>query len=226
MNLAKHSYLYLLELPLVLHIPSLHAIAVHAGLLPNDPLKSSSDASQPLVSASSLGVDTEVARTSEEISILIDVPQNQDPWTLLNMRSVYTTGKRKGKVTKSSKNGTPWSDVWKDEMQRCNGPGKWFGEAIDEWTAEHSETEDEVLDEVEDAATDELAGQGEVGRQLGRREELLSELDCSPVTVIYGHAGELIRSASVETDANLAGRGLDIKPFSKGLDSGCVVSEP
>lgn len=129
-------------------------------------------------------------------------------------------------MTKSSKNGTPWSDVWKDEMQRCNGPGKWFGEAIDEWTAEHSETEDEVLDEVEDAATDELAGQGEVGRQLGRREELLSELDCSPVTVIYGHAGELIRSASVETDANLAGRGLDIKPFSKGLDSGCVVSEP
>lgn len=164
---------------------------MHAGLLPHDPHKSLSDSSQPLVSASSFGVNSDDARISEEISILLDVPQNREPWTLLNMRSIYTSGKRKGKITQSSKKGTPWSDVWKAEMERCEGKGKWFGEELDEWSAEHKEVEDEVLEDEENGEGDELAGQDEASRSRGRDEgdDMLSSLRCSPVTVIYGHAG-------------------------------------
>jgi len=163
---------------------------------------------------------------SEELSILLDVPQNQEPWTLLNMRSIFTSGKRKGKVTKSSKKGTAWSDIWNQEMQRCDGPGKWFGEEIDEWTAEHEENQDGGLESQEDGEGDELAGQGEIRGRRGKRKadkNDLSAVDCSPVSVIYGHAGMSGRIYRVCADWILAGRGLDIKPFSKGLDTGCVV---
>jgi hypothetical protein len=41
-------YDYLLRLPLVLHLPSLHAFVVHAGILPHDPHHSVSATRQPL----------------------------------------------------------------------------------------------------------------------------------------------------------------------------------
>jgi hypothetical protein len=65
--------------------------------------------------------------------------------------------------------------------------------------------------------------------------ESLPRLNCSPLTVIYGHAGQYTRNRSrsirmilADTRSSLllvtfaAGRGLDIKQYSKGLDSGCV----
>jgi len=139
------------------------------------------------------------------------------------MRSIYTSGKRKGKVTKSSKKGTPWSEVWDGEMGRCNGEGKWFGEELDEWAAEHGSEEDGGLEIEEDAEVDELKRQD--GRGLVERDEVLAAMNCSPVTVIYGHAGGSRGLCPGEwMPINAAGRGLDIKPFSKGLDTGCVVS--
>ena len=46
--MTREEYLYLLNLPLVLHIPSLHTFVVHAGVLPYDPHHSISSIRQPL----------------------------------------------------------------------------------------------------------------------------------------------------------------------------------
>ncbi|KAK8849385.1 hypothetical protein IAR55_004717 [Kwoniella newhampshirensis] len=219
--LPKRTYLYLLELPLVLHLPSLHTVIVHAGLLPYDPLKSNNDPSQPLVQYSNVTSDMSATaiRNSEEMSILFDIPQNQDPWNLINIRSVYTKGKKKGQITKSGKKGTPWSAIWKEQMGRCTGLGHWAVEGLGEWSVEHEHVDDPQLEDVEDGEMDETKtnekrqkpgspeAAGAASGVAGGTTAPEDQLGCSPVTVIYGHA---------------AGRGLDIKPFSKGIDTGCV----
>ena len=189
--MSKDQYKYLVDLPLTLHIPSLHTFVVHAGILPHDPLKSISDPSQPLVAAAETdAVSSEAARLQEELSLMFDIPQNTDPWTLINMRSVYTKGKKKGKITKSQQKGTPWSEIWQSEMSRCVGKGSQSDEPDDNYTSEDS---------------DESTLRKGKGKGKGKNDDL----ECYPVSVIYGHA---------------AGRGLDIKDFSKGIDTGCVVS--
>ena len=180
--MSRKHYDYILSLPLVLHIPSLHTFVVHAGLLPHNPHKSLSDPTQPLIAASdSFIADVDTARMAEELSILLDVPQNADPWTLMNMRSVYTHGQKKGRVSKSAKKGSPWSELWKEEMKRCTGQGYWEDSADDE---EGVGVVEELVD-ADEGDDDELQEQ----RDRGAEEEL-SKLKCSPVTVIYGHAGE------------------------------------
>jgi hypothetical protein len=140
------------------------------------------------------------SRTSEELSILHNVAQNTVPWNLINMRSVRTKGKRKGEPTKSSKKGKPWSKLWNKQMGRCRGPGLWEDQAeLEAETWEEADEDAAQKDEVEQRDDDDES-EDEVDEEA---------LRCSPVSVIYGHA---------------AGRGLDIKPFSKGIDTGCVVS--
>lgn len=194
-HLSGSSYRYLTELPLVLHLPSLHSFVVHAGLLPHNPLKALEDASQPLLIADTTANDTSTdilssSRASEELSIIRDVPQNTVPWNLINMRSIRTKGKKKGQPTKSSNKGTPWSKLWKKEMARCRGPGAWQVEDLltEEW--EENDVEVDENDELEDRieARDEDEDE-EHGLEDGVEE---SGLKCSPVTVIYGHAGRSI----------------------------------
>lgn len=91
---------YLRSLPLILHIPRLHGFVVHAGLLPLDPNRSATNLRQPLahvpVMDVSLVEDDEAVqkakllkmRTRQEGAVLEDIPQNTDPWVLLNMRSL------------------------------------------------------------------------------------------------------------------------------------------
>ena len=171
--MTKDQYKYLVDLPLALHIPSLHSFVVHAGMLPHNPLKSLEDPSQPLVAASETDSATpDAARLKEELSLLRDIPQNTDPWTLINMRSVYTKGKKKGKITKSTKKGTPWSELWREEMERCTRENSLI--AADDAVKELEDRDDEDDDVA-------VSGQG---------KHKLRKLQCSPVTVIYGHAGE------------------------------------
>lgn len=182
--LSKSSYKYLLDLPLVLHFPSLHTFVVHAGLLPHDPLKALSEPSQPL-SIADTTMNASSARSEEEISILHDIPQNTVPWNLINMRSVRTKGKRKGEPTKSSSKGKPWSKLWNKQMGRCHGPGAW-------------ESSEDIESETWEDAEDDVAQQDEVDKRDDGDDSDDSDdddveedsLKCSPVTVIYGHAGE------------------------------------
>lgn len=130
------------------------------------------------------------------------------------MRSVRTKGKKKGQPTKSSNKGKPWSDLWKKEMARCTGPGAWAesGDVDEEWEEDGSEADE----------------QNDQDATLQKRDDddvEESKLKCSPVTVIYGHAGASTNTAHRRLKLMAsAGRGLDIKPFSKGIDTGCVVS--
>ena len=97
--------------------------------------------------------------------MLFDVPQNTDPWTLMDMRSVY--GKKLDKVTSDGKVGTPWSDVWNQEIQRCTRS-----------SGKRSFDDDEEEDQVE------------IQKKKKKGKGKFSKIDCSPVSVIYGHAGK------------------------------------
>jgi hypothetical protein len=174
-------------------------MVVHAGLLPYDTTKPFSDASQPLIqadsAASSANYDADLSRTSSELSILFDVPQNTVPWNLMNIRSVKSKGTHKGDPTKSGSKGTPWSKIWNEEMKKCKGPGSWFADGMGEYEVEHEQEEDESIEEEED---DEM-----------KRDEVDEEkLKCSPMTIIYGHAGGyLFQSARMVADVSWTGIG-------------------
>ena len=204
---------YLFSLPLVLHVPHLHFFVAHAGLLPSDPRLPPTDRSQPLAHAPTLAQKSAAAsehaaeddrvllsrlqahllaqessadssslftqrrpsrdldtralgdlRRAQESAILSDVPQNRDPWVVLNMRSVT----KKHKVTRNGDKGTPWSKLWNRDMDACRG--------FDAGVATRPKPGD-------------------------------YELPCRPATVVYGHA---------------ATRGLDVKRWSMGLDTGCL----
>ncbi|WVN87040.1 uncharacterized protein L203_102216 [Cryptococcus depauperatus CBS 7841] len=211
-EISSPSYHYLLSLPLVLHFPGLHSFVVHAGLLPSNPLKLSSDNSQPLVqfsNQSTISPSSTSSRKQEELAFL-QVPQNKLPWNLINMRSVFTKGKKKGEVTSSSKDGTPWSEVWNKEMSHCTGSGAWTTEGRQERRLEEEQEDNMKLEQQGSGAptSDKRTRRQNTGASSAEKRESKSDsMDCSPVTIVYGHA---------------AGRGLDIKPWTKGIDTGCV----
>lgn len=125
-DMSRTHYDYLCSLPLVLHAPTAHTFFVHAGLLPADPKRKISDPKQPLSHwpTPANPEDDDVAlRGLQEMSLLNDIPQNHDPWVVMNMRSLS----KKGKVKKGKK-GTPWAELWNDVMSRCSGvPADAFG---------------------------------------------------------------------------------------------------
>lgn len=223
------------EVPLVNWVRSVHAFVAHAGLLPADPKVKMDDARQPLARVPSMGSeavngrhvaggveennvvapgseDTQVPlessrptdlnvnvttqwdipalRRLQERAILTDVPQNTEPWVVLNMRSV----KDSGKVTRKMDIGTPWSDLWADAMGRCRG----FG------LSGEDEAFDSYAQGLEDADVDRDI---ETFKKHGSKKY---KLKCYPSTVVYGHA---------------ATRGLDIKRWSFGLDTGCLYGQ-
>ncbi|KAG9315190.1 Metallo-dependent phosphatase-like protein [Chiua virens] len=112
-KMSKAHYNYLRSLPLVLYSPKAHAYFVHAGLLPADPTRKLGDPKQPLSHWPATGKDD---RGLQERALLNEIPQNQDPWVLLNMRSLAKDG-----TIKDGKKGTPWADLWNDVMGSCSG---------------------------------------------------------------------------------------------------------
>ena len=184
-DMSAAEFQYLLDLPLRLYVPSAHVFIVHAGMLASDPQYPYYDERQPLARVPTLlatDADTsklnktknevESLRKLQDLSLLTLIPQNLDPWVVLNIRSV-----KDGKVYKKKGKGrTPWSDLWNQEMNRCVGYNQ------------------EVTHDAVDGDSKEISGRKKA-------------LPCYPSTVIYGHA---------------AARGLDLKRWSIGLDSGCV----
>ena len=184
-DMSATDFQYLLDLPLRLYVPSAHVFIVHAGMLASDPQYPYYDERQPLARVPTLLAtdantskpnktknEVESLRKLQDLSLLTLIPQNLDPWVVLNIRSV-----KDGKVYKKKGKGrTPWSDLWNYEMNRCEGYNG------------------EVTHDAVDGDSKELSGRKKA-------------LPCYPSTVIYGHT---------------AARGLDLKRWSIGLDSGCV----
>ncbi|KAI0690174.1 Metallo-dependent phosphatase-like protein [Cytidiella melzeri] len=211
------------EVPLVNWVRSLHAFVAHAGVLPGDPTLDMDDRRQPLARVprevgegrvrgedgkkfpvrsqgqrplrlskptslnASAGMDIPSLRRLQEQAILTRVPQNTDPWVVLNMRSVMDDGD----VTRKMDEGTPWSDLWADAMRRCKGFGI-LGEN-ELYSASGEDLEEEETD-------------GDDGKSESHTFKK-HKLRCYPSTVVYGHA---------------ATRGLDVKRWSFGLDTGCL----
>lgn len=112
---------YLLGLPLRLYIPHVHAFVVHAGMLPADPRYPLDDAKrQPMARIPTLPRhrhgDVDELRYLQETSLLSCVPQNTDPWVVLNMRNILD-----GKPTRQKREGTFWTSIWKEQMDSCVG---------------------------------------------------------------------------------------------------------
>ncbi|KAG6335666.1 hypothetical protein ID866_3424 [Astraeus odoratus] len=115
--MSREHYDYLRSLPIVMHAPNGHTFFVHAGMLAADPNRKPTHPSQPLSHwPSTRTTKKTVIRSLQETALLQDVPQNKDPWVLLNMRGV----EEDGTVTKES-GGTPWPELWNDVMDRCGG---------------------------------------------------------------------------------------------------------
>ena len=94
--MSAYEYAYLLSLPLVLHIPELHTFVVHAGVLPLDPHRSVTSSRQPLAHVPERIRDVNIEgnkevtilRHAQERAVLADIPQNSDPWVILNIRGL------------------------------------------------------------------------------------------------------------------------------------------
>lgn len=173
--MSRSQYSYLRSLPLVLYAPAGHVFFVHAGLLAADPSRKPTHPKQPLSHWPLIKQrkhDIAAIQKAQGLALLSEIPQNQDPWVVQNLRSV----RKKGKPTRSSNKGTPFSDLWNEIMSKCSG------------------------------FHDSNARLGSVTRLTGYQGSQLTHLPCYPSTVVYGHA---------------AGRGLDVKRWSIGLDSGC-----
>lgn len=188
-DMSAAEFQYLLDLPLRLYVPSAHVFIVHAGLLASDPQYPYHNRRQPLARVPKLmATDTDTSKPNkskheveslrklQDLSLLTLIPQNLNPWVVLNIRSVNL---KNGKVSKKNGKGTPWSDLWNLEMNRCVGYNL------------------ELRHDAVDGGSEEITG----------RKDLKQALPCYPSTVIYGHAAK---------------RGLDLKRWSIGLDSGCV----
>ena len=118
-DMTLEHYDYLRSLPLVLYVPTAHTYFVHAGLLAADPTRDPSDPKQPLShlpTTTNPEEDVLALRHLQELALLNEIPQNQDPWVLMNMRSLSKDGK-----PTDAKKGTPWSDLWHDVMDGCSG---------------------------------------------------------------------------------------------------------
>jgi len=120
--MSKRDYEYLLSLPLVLLIPSEHAFLVHAGLLPYDPKLSVTSKRQPLahlpkIPSGLIGDHLLALRNAQELAILDDIKQNNNPWVVLNIRNL----RKDGTVSRTTKKGKAWMELWKGMMARCVG---------------------------------------------------------------------------------------------------------
>ncbi|EGO24173.1 hypothetical protein SERLADRAFT_467065 [Serpula lacrymans var. lacrymans S7.9] len=118
--MSQDHYEYLASLPLILHAPEAHTYFVHAGLLAYDLKHKPSHPDQPLSHFPTLPqahTNVSLLRSLQEKALLSDIPQNKDPWVLMNMRSI----KKNGKITKSNTKGSPWAKSWNRIMDRCSG---------------------------------------------------------------------------------------------------------
>ncbi|KAG2149076.1 Metallo-dependent phosphatase-like protein [Suillus bovinus] len=93
--MSPEHFEYLSSLPLVLRSPNGHMVFVHA----DD------------------HHDVAKLRNLQELAVLTEIPENKDPWTLTNIKSVTDTGI----ASPSPKRGTPWSQLWNDTMSKCSG---------------------------------------------------------------------------------------------------------
>jgi len=192
-DMSEKEFQYLLHLPLRLYIPSVHAFIVHAGLLPADPRYSFEDSKkQPLARVPSLPRRPTIEIGTDSDLISSNMKYNK---TIENLRNLQELSL----LTRIPQNTDPWvtlnmRSVVGDKISRKSNEGV-------PWTKLWNQHMRSCSGYKETRA----AGRDVDGDGNFNSDKL--HLSCYPSTTIYGHA---------------AGRGLVVKRWSFGLDSGCV----
>ncbi|GAA6059149.1 hypothetical protein JCM10212_003896 [Sporobolomyces blumeae] len=235
-HLTTEDFDYLQGLPLTLWVDELNSFVVHAGLVPWSESPSSalstdsSELPQTLASTSPLSFSpppslVSTISSSLHASVLL-TPQNTDPFTLLNMRTLTLTLSSSSPGTSSSsssssKGSNGFSKVkgppteWK-VSSKSRKAGKSSQPWWSVWESAMKVYEKEYLvdnDEEDESGSgfendDEYGGEEERRKRSVRtgRASLAEEMG-GGVGVVYGH---------------WAGQGLQVQGHSVGLDSGCV----
>jgi len=198
-DMSETQFQYLLSLPLRLYIPSAHAYIVHAGLLPSDPRYSFEDIKrQPLAHVPSLTQQPTVDEIGENShSVSSSTKTNKTIERLRNLQEISL-------LTQIPQNTDPWvtlnmrSIVGVKISRRPKEGVPW----TNIWNQHMNSCSGfkHTLAEVRDA-------NGDVYFNTTEENMVKLRLSCYPFTTIYGHA---------------ASRGLVVKRWSFGLDSGCV----
>lgn len=196
-NLSPEDFQYLSSLPLVIHLPSIHTFMVHAGLLPMDPAHHLRSGVQPLAHAPESLPENPTAEDIERA-------RNEQELSLLtdiepNQNPFLKLNMRDVHDLEPTRRGpedhednVPWSELWNSVIKRCKGFNSTDSGEKSRFSSQDTSLDDEVL----------LRPESDIS-QLRQRKPL----PCHPITVVYSHA---------------SGRGLDLKKWSKGLDTGCV----
>jgi hypothetical protein len=198
-DMSETQFQYLLRLPLRLYIPSAHVYIVHAGLLPSDPRYSFEDIKrQPLAHVPSLTQRPTIDEIGEDShSVSSSTKTNKTIERLRNLQEISL-------LTQIPQNTDPWVTL---NMRSVVGVkiSRRPKEGVP-WTNIWNQHMSSCLG-FKHTLADVRDGNGDV--YFNTTEENMDKLhlSCYPFTTIYGHA---------------ASRGLVVKRWSFGLDSGCV----
>ncbi|KAH9939507.1 Metallo-dependent phosphatase-like protein [Amylocystis lapponica] len=225
-DLTREEAEYLYSLPLVLHAPSLHMFVVHAGLLPSDPKRTPTDARQPLahtpdIEAPEVPDDFESEYDAGlESDGILGYDDSQDV-LLRRADAAYSkvleeqlrTAQEKALLRDISDNRVPWVLLnmrgvrRKGKVTRSNTQGRPWSKLWNEQIGLCSGFSNSSVGDSDDERrlTSRIAAS--VDWTDDQRDAVEAPLSCMPSTVIYGHA---------------ATRGLDIKRWSVGVDTGCL----
>lgn len=197
-DMAEKDYEYLVSLPLRLYVPHAHTFLVHGGLLSHDPEYNYDDPSQPLAQK------LEASRTFAMSNKLRDVMNPLTGWLA-------------GLILQKEDGGQPRVHDVMEDMRREKQERGILEMPLnkDPWVTlnirgiKHGKVtrgqKGKPWSEIWNADMDMCRGFDEdssTGTTMNRRK-----LPCLPMSVVYGHA---------------AARGLDIKRWTFGLDTGCV----
>ncbi|KAG8905655.1 hypothetical protein FRB99_008496 [Tulasnella sp. 403] len=192
-NLSPSDYEYLASLPIVMHLPSLHTFMVHAGLLPLDPAHHIRWPNQPLAHAPP-SYPRDRNASSEELA---QARYDQELAIL----------------TEIEPNRDPFIKMNIRDVHDLE-PAK-RGPQDHEDNVPWSDLWNSVVKRCKgfDVDEDDTPASGNIVDQAPEQDRILHQfkrrrgLPCYPITVVYSHASS---------------RGLDLKKWSKGLDTGCV----
>ncbi|KAG9028459.1 hypothetical protein FRB95_006491 [Tulasnella sp. JGI-2019a] len=219
-KMSPEDYTYLTSLPILIHLPSLHTFMVHGGLLPADFLHHLHSKRQPLAKVpkslphNPTYADIERARTVQELSLLKGVEANKDPYVLMNIRDLHDLRpSRRG--PKGHDDVVPWSEAWNSVIDRCHGFDDEGGNGGGSDEDQGKDKKKRKKQKKQPKNRFDLVSSDHQTRLEEDVEEFddwndstaRTNLPCHPITVVYSHASS---------------RGLDLKSWSKGLDTGCV----
>ena len=209
---------YLTSLPIVLHVPRLHLFIAHAGILPSDPRLAPTDRRQPLAHVptrlsnafESQGFSTHISTEGDgrgddrvltsRLQAYLSTQDTSDasPLSAPNVDHLRTL-QESAILADIPQNRDSWvvlnmrSVTKKHKVTRNGDKGTPWSKIWNEQMERCRGFDGELSDDADE--------------DLKGGKEKKYELPCYPSTVVYGHA---------------ASRGLDVKKWSMGLDTGCL----